>query len=1036
MKFTLSNQKTNLLPLLSLFSVLGIGGLSVGCASTPVKQNHPSAIQTSSFAKRNLASSLDYPGALTSGFRLQEMRPIKEADGVARIFVHEKTGAKLLYLSNNDDNKVFSIGFRTPPHDNTGVAHILEHSVLCGSKKFPSKEPFVELLKGSVNTFVNAMTYSDKTVYPVASRNDKDFKNLMDVYLDAVLHPNIYQNPFTLMQEGWHYELNEKTKELEYNGVVYNEMKGALSSPDRLLGSLLQRALFPHNTYDFESGGDPQEIPQLTPKKFLGFHERYYHPSNSYLYLYGNGNIEEHLSMINDQYLQDFSKKEIPSEIPLEPTFQRPKVVQDFYSINPGDTTQGKTYMSMSYVIGRSTDPEIFLALDILEYLLIDTDSSPLKRALLEANVGKSIEGYWDPTIQQPVLAILVKSTNPDQKTKFQTVLKKTLQDLVKNGIPSKLIEAAINRKEFLLREFETQGTPKGLAYYDKIMDSWLYGGDPLVHLTFEPTLAKIKAQAYSGYFENLISQYLLKNPHRVTVLLQPQPGLDVKKAEITRKRLKKYQSKLKPKELQEIVSKTQELKQRQQTPDTPENLEKIPLLNISDINPQAEKLPIREALENTPPSDQNYKIFHHNVFTNQIGYLSLYFDISAASAEEIPALSLLTEVLGKMNTETKPFQELSTELDTHTGGMSQSIKAFAHKSSLNILQKKYIVQSKVLLTKLPKLITLLDEILLHTKFENASRLKEIIQEVKSRIQDSIISSGHRYAMYRTASYISQTGRLNELATGISYYHFLAKLEKEIEKNPEKVLSNLKQLAQNTFSRTQLTISFVAPEKDFANASSQLHQLADSFPALPNQNFVPLEVQADNEGLMIPSKVQYVVRGADFRKLGFEYSGKMLVANNLISNDYLWNKVRVLGGAYGSWMSVSRPGGFYMISYRDPGLTETFEAYQKAADYLKNIELSPREVTKYILGTISELDLPLTPSSKGSVAMSNHFSGITPMDIQNERNEVLSTQVSELKTLSDLVNQAMQQNYFSVVGNENKIRENQRLFGKIVQVME
>ncbi|MGK5088526.1 insulinase family protein [Bdellovibrionota bacterium FG-2] len=989
---------------------------------------------TLSFQEKGYAmdkhSVRDQVGSVLQGFRLVRVQPGKEVDGIARIYEHEKTGARLLYLSTADDNKVFSISFRTLPSDDTGVAHILEHSVLCGSRKFPSKEPFLELVKGSVKTFVNAMTFPDKTMYPVASRNDKDFKNLMDVYLDAVFFPKVVEDPYILKQEGWRYEADPKTGELSYNGVVFNEMKGVFSSPESVLGRSMMHNMYPSTVYQHESGGLPSAIPTLTHENFVKFYKKYYHPSNSYIYLYGNGNIEEHLRFVNEGFLDQFSKIKPDSTVGVQGAFSKLKEVKETYSINEGDSLKDKAFLALGYSIGKSTDPETVLSMEMLAYLLTGTEAAPLKRALLEAKVGKEIDGDFDGDFLQPVFSITAKSTNANKKTALLDVTEKTLKDLVKNGIDKKLIEAAINRKEFLLREADFRGYPKGLVYNYKVLASWLYEGDPLAHLQFEPVLKKIREKAFSGYFENLIQTNLLGNKHRVLVQLEAKPGLDKKRDEKVRTDLAKLKKSLSPEKLKTIESEGAELQRRQKSPDTAENLAKIPMLELSDLDRKAEVLPIEQSkLAGVP-------FFTHSVFTSQISYLGLYFDTTAVPQELLPYIPLLAEMLGSVDTEKRSFKDLTNELNIHTGGLTYSSVPYSNKDSMQQIYPKFVVSAKALSEKLPKLSELTTEVLLHSRFTDHKRLKEIIEAERSNSESALQSSGHVFASTRTLSYFSNAGKYRELTGGISYYQFLVGLEKNFEKEADRISENLRKVSTLIFNRNTLIMSYTSPEADVVKHRPTLEGFVKALPDSEVKHQVyAYKFSADNEALIVPSKVYFVAQGADFKQLGFSYSGKMRVLRNVLRKDYLWNRVRVQGGAYGAMLEISSTGNFTFTSYRDPNLQETYDIYHKTPEYLATLNIPTRELNKYILGTISELDMPLTPSMKGEKAMAYYISKFTQSDIQKDRDEVLATQVSDLKGYTELVTKVIAKDYHAVVGGKPKIEANKAQFGKVVEVL-
>ena len=965
------------------------------------------------------------------GFRLQKITPVQEINSTALQFVHEKSGARLLYLKNDDDNKVFSISFRTPPHDNTGLPHILEHSVLCGSRKFPVKEPFVELAKGSLNTFLNAMTYPDKTMYPIASRNDKDFINLMDVYMDAVLHPNIYDRPEILMQEGWHYELEKKDDPLTYKGVVYNEMKGAFSSPEQVLFRKIQQSLYPDTPYAYESGGDPDYIPDLTQEDFTEFHRKYYHPSNSYIYLYGNGDIEAHLKFLNDEYLSAFDKMEISSEIPLQEPFARMKRIVEHYPISPGESSRDKTYLSLNYAIGKATDPFLYLAFDILQYLLLDNPAAPLKKALLEAGIGKDVFGSFGSYLQQPSFSIIVKDANESDEKAFVDIAESTLKKLVDEGIDKKLAEAAINNREFKLREADFGSIPKGLVYGIQCMDSWLYGEDPTLHLRFEDTLKQIKKALTEPLFENLIDRYLLKNTHSTLVMVKPKPGLAEEKDQELHEKLQAYKAGLSDEEIDSIINNTRELIKKQSEPDSPEELAKIPMIELSDIDPEAEALPLVEK------DAFGVKVLHHPIFTNGIAYLNLWFDSSALPEELIPYAGLLVNVLGKIGTENFSYEELTKEINIHTGGINYSMQGLALNGRDGEFVPKLLVRSKALIDKLPELLGLLKEIVTGSVFEDTRRLKEIVQETRSRLEMAINQAGNTMAMNRLSSYFAPAGKFAELHSGIAFYHFLCDVEKNFDEKSKELIEKLARTAGLIFRRNSMTAGITLPEQDYASFAGQFADFADSLP-VEKMEPVPLEFReaAENEGLLTPSKVQYVAKGYSFLREGYEYSGSLQVLRTIANLDYLWNRVRVQGGAYGVSVVFTRSGMMLFASYRDPNLRETLNVYDGLAEYLSNFNADEREMKKYIIGTISRVDAPLTPQMKGERSEINYFTGLTQEDIQKERDEILSATAKDIKALARMAADVLKNNYICVLGNETKIKENKDLFNKLVQVFE
>lgn len=965
------------------------------------------------------------------GFRLIEEKEVKEINSKARIFQHEKSGARLFHLENDDDNKVFAISFRTPPENSTGVPHILEHSVLCGSRKFPSKEPFVELIKGSLNTFLNAFTFSDKTMYPVASRNSKDFKNLMDVYLDAVFYPNIYSTPEIMMQEGWHYELENKEDDLNYKGVVYNEMKGAFSSPESILMRKVQESLFPDSPYGVESGGDPDCIPDLTQEYFLSFHKKYYHPSNSYIYLYGDMDIEEQLKFINDEYLKNFDKINVNSEINFQTPFSEEKKLLLDYPISENEKEEDKTFLSLNFVIGKATDKELSMNFEILEHLLLETPAAPLKKALIDANLGKDVFGSFDNSILQPTFSIVVKNSNESKVEEFKKVVFDTLKSLVAKGIDKKLIESSINIKEFQMREAEYDGYPRGLVYAIRCMDSWLYNENPVIHLEYQEIFEKAKKGLKTCYFEDLIQKYILDNTHSSLVIVKPKKGLSEKITEELRKKLSNIKLKLSEEELNQIILNTKKLKDRQETPDSQEVLEKLPLLSLEDIDEKSEKLPTIEK------ESLGIKLLLHPVFTSGIGYINLYFDSRTVPQDKLPYISLLASVLGKVSTENLGYEELSNEININTGGIKFSGDAYAECGDSRVFYPKFVVRGKALIEKLPKLMELASEIITSSKFDDEKRLKELIQEIKSRMEMKMLQRGHTVAAKRACSYFSPIAKYEETLLGLSFYKFISDLECNFQNKASEAIENLKLISKLIFNNNNLLMSFTSEEKDYAAFEKSSQKLLENLSkdALDYKEY-SFEFGALNEGLMTSSKVQYVAKAYNFRELGYKYTGSLQVLKTIVGYDYLWNKVRVQGGAYGAFSNFTWGGNTVFSSYRDPNLKETLKAYDGAYEYVKNFDADQREMTKYIIGTISELDSPLTPSMKGLVADEYYIRHISDEAVQKERDEIINTNKEAIRGLANLIGDITKQNYFCVLGSEEKIKANKEIFGSLINIFE
>lgn len=968
-------------------------------------------------------------GEIYHGFELLEEKDIKDINCVGRLFVHNKSGARLFHLENDDTNKVFSISFRTPPSDSTGLPHILEHSVLCGSKKFPLKDPFIELAKGSLNTYLNAMTFSDKTMYPIASQNEKDFMNLMNVYLDAVFYPNIYNGPETFMQEGWHYEIKNHNEPLSIKGVVYNEMKGAFSSPDQVFFRKIEESLFPDTVYRFDSGGDPDVIPELSYSEFIDFHKKYYHPSNSYIFIYGDGNLMERLEFIDKEYLNKFESTHIESSIQKQTPFNKCKEIVKHYPISEDESNEDKTFISMNYVVGSSTDSEKVLAFTILNYLLLDSPAAPLKKALIDANIGKDVFGSYDSSILQPTFSIIVKNSNEESKDKFISVVNETLNTLINDGINKEAIEAAINIHEFKIREADYGHRPKGLVYNIKGMNSWLYDEAPWHQLEYEKSIENIKTALHSNYFEDIIKEDILSNTHSSLLILKPSKELASKKEQEELERLEKYRKTLSEKEITELIKAKQNLEQYQSKQDSEEDLLSIPLLNLEDINKDVEKIVLNEINQN------GIQILHHPDFTNEIAYITLLFDTKSVPQSLIPYTVLLSSILSNIRTENYSYEQLSNLININTGGIYSKIETYSLNYSDQQFSPKLTVKASALINNLPKLFKILSELLNNTKFDEINRIKEIIAETKSRLEMNIFDQGHIMAAKRVGSYFSPIGKYIEDTSGISYYQFITSLDKRFENDKEEIIGNLKEVFNLIFNSNNALVSFTSEEKDAKDIKTEIVSLIGTLPNSKQERFeYNFDLQPSNEGLLTSGKVQYVAKGYNFKNLGYKYSGNMQVLRTIISLDYLWNKVRIEGGAYGSLANFAKNGNLLLSSYRDPNLAKTIDVYNNIHNYIQNLNIDSREMRKYIIGTISDMDTPLSPSMKGDRATTHYITGVTREDLQREREEILGASISELKQYSALFSEAMEKNYLCVLGNENKIKDNNSKFNNLIRI--
>ncbi|RKJ68927.1 insulinase family protein [Roseburia sp. 1XD42-69] len=959
-------------------------------------------------------------------YELVEEKDLKDLNSKGYLFRHKKSGARISAISNDDENKVFYIGFRTPPADSTGVAHIVEHTVLCGSDKFPAKDPFVELVKGSLNTFLNAMTYPDKTVYPVASCNDKDFQNLMDVYMDAVLHPNIYKREEIFKQEGWHYELESKDAPVTINGVVYNEMKGAFSSPEGVLEREILNSLYPDTSYGNESGGDPQFIPDLTYQDYLDFHSRYYHPCNSYIYLYGNVDIEEKLLWLDKEYLSKYDEISIDSTIKRQEGFDAPAYVSKHYPVASNEPLEDNTYLSYNLSIGTSTDRKLYQAFEILDYALLNAPAAPLKKALILAGIGKDIMGSFDNGVYQPMFSIIAKNANLKDKDRFLEIIQSVLREQAEGGLNKKSLLAGINSAEFRYRESDFGSYPKGLIYGLQMFDSWLYDDSiPFMHLEAGEIFQFLRKQVETDYFEKLIQDYMIDNTHASVVVIEPERGLNARSEEKLTEKLKSYKESLSEDEIEKLIRDTKHLKAYQEEPSSREDIEKIPMLKREDMKKEA--MPFVNEERNC----ENLPVLYHNIFSNGILYLNFLFDICFVSQEDLPYLGILKAVLGYMDTKQYSYGDLADEINLETGGMSASISVYPSIADDTSYEAKFEVRTKMLNDKLPKALELLEEILCHTKISDEKRLLEILSEVKSRLKMSLSSAGNSVSAIRAMSYFSETSLYNDMTMGIDFYRVVAMYEEHFQEKKEELVSKLEDLSKRIFTREGLLLSLTCDEEGYGKLPGCLKKLKEALPlgeGAEKKEKAHLSCEKKNEGFMDASKVQYVSRAGDFKKAGFSYTGALKILKVILSYDYLWNNIRVKGGAYGCGSGFARNGNVYFSSYRDPNLKNTNEVYEKIPEYIRNFSADERDMTKYIIGTISGMDTPLNPNAKGERSTLAYLSHITFEDIQTERDQVISAKEEDIRKLADLVEAVLAQENICVIGNEEKIKEEQELF--------
>lgn len=960
-------------------------------------------------------------------YEVQKEEDLKGIKAKGYLLRHRKSGARVVYIENDDNNKVFSIGFRTPPSDSTGVPHIMEHSVLCGSRNFPAKDPFVELVKGSLNTFLNAMTYPDKTVYPVASCNDQDFQNLMHVYMDAVFYPNIYEHEEIFRQEGWSYQLDSAEDKLKYNGVVYNEMKGAFSSPEGVLDRVILNTLFPDTSYANESGGDPEVIPELTYEQFLDFHRKFYHPSNSYIYLYGDMDIEEKLHWLDQEYLGKYDREPVDSRIRFQEPFaeMQEKVIP--YSIASEESEEDNTYLSYNKVVGTSLDKELYLAFQILDYALLSAPGAPLKKALTDAGIGKDIMGSYDNGIYQPIFSVIAKNANEEQKEEFIQVIEDVLRASVKNGIDTKAIEAGINYYEFRYREADFGNYPKGLMYGFQMMDSWLYDEEkPFIHIEALDTFEFLKKQIGTGYYEELIQKYLLDNPHGAIVIVTPEKGRTARMEAELEEKLQKYKESLTAEEVEAFVQKTQALEAYQSEPESEENLEKIPVLKREDISREIEPIINEEmTLAGVP-------VIFHEIETNGIGYVDVLFDMSLVEEQDLPYVGILQSVLGIIDTERYDYGTLFNEINVNTGGIGTSLELYNDVTNIRekAFKATFEIKGKALYGKLPVAFDMMREILMESKLDDGKRIREILAMLKSRLLMKFQSSGHVTAVLRAQSYASPAAKLKDMTNGIAFYETVSYIEEHFEEEKEKLSEKLIDLSKKLFCGDNMMLSYTAAREGLEGLEEMVEKLKNSLhtrTAEEDKRCV-IHCEKKNEGFKTASKVQYVAKAGNFIDQGVAYTGALQILKVIMSYDYLWQNIRVKGGAYGCMSNFNRIGEGYFVSYRDPNLKRTLDVYDGVVDYLKNFTVSERDMTKYIIGTMSGIDQPMTPASKGERSMNLYMNKVSAEIIREERNQILDAEQDDIRALYKVAEAVLQADQMCVIGGEDKIEEEKELF--------
>ena len=969
-----------------------------------------------------------------TAYELLKTEELKEIQATGYILRHKKSGARVVLMDCDDENKVFQIGFCTAPLDHTGAAHINEHCVLCGSDLFPAKDPFVELAKGSLNTFLNAITFPDKTLYPIASCNDSDYKNLMAVYMDAVFHPNIYKNEKIFRQEGWHYEVSEEG-ELTINGVVYNEMKGSFSSPDTVIDTATRKYLFPDTPYAFISGGDPEFIPELTYEQFLDFHRKYYHPSNSYIYLYGKMDFSERLTWMDEHYLKDYEQADFTGStlISLQKPFEAPRDEVVYYSITPEEEEEDSAVLSWNACLGTPADNKELEALRILDYVLISSVGAVITNTLIEHGIGSDVDGGYDTDTRQAVFSVTVRDAKASLKEEFLRLIRESVEELVREGLNKKSLLAAITKAEFRVREGNYGRYPKGLILALDAMDTWMYDDlAPFERMTREPVFAELRKEVEqgSGYFENLLQKKFLENPHVLILTALPKVGLTEEREERLRLRLAAYKASLSEEELEQIRREEQELKAYQQEPTPKEDLEKIPMIHVSDIKKETEHFPVKEQ-EITLADGRRIRAMTMEQFTSGILYATVRFEIRRIPFEDFGYLSLYQNLIEMVDSPNFSYKDFPDELNIHTGSFGSALTHSVGRDNRVHTELSYTF--KCFYEEIPHALRLMKEQMSGLDFANEKRIRDVMMEIRSSMEQGFLSSGERLAMDTAQSGFLEEKYRSDLTGRVQFYEFLCDLLKDYDAKKEEIRRKMEEMEQRIYFTDSLRITASAEVEGLAAFEQALSEFLTFLPEgegeLSDLSWKRPE-KPETTAFFSASQVNYTAQAGNFLDAGIPYHGAMRVLSSILSYDYFWNRIRILGGAYDSAAYFFRDGTIIFMSYRDPQVRKTFEIYESIPEYIAQYESDERELEKNIIGTISILDQPKNASIKAATGFGLAFRGVTEEERQRERDQILSCSLEDLRRQSKAVEAVIKQGYVSAVGG-TMIREAGDLFTDI-----
>lgn len=961
------------------------------------------------------------------GFRLDRIRKSEETSSTAHYFTHEKTGAQLLFLKNDDKNRAFGIGFKTPPEDQTGVPHIVEHCVLSGSRKYKTREPFMDLLKGSMQTFLNAMTFDDMTIYPISSMNEKDYFNLMGVYLDAVFYPVMYEKKEIFMQEGWHYELNSKEDEITYKGVVYNEMRGAYSSQERQVINSLMTELHQGTTYSVESGGYPYNIPELTYENFLKFHKDHYHPTNSLVFLYGDVDLEKALSLIGDEYLDSFTRSDAKIELNLNENVKGRRTIERFYAGDKDADDKKNAYLAYILNHGNNDDLTDIFMNAILSEILVNSESSPIRRALLEKGIGEDVFGFESDTYFKD-FGIIAKNTDAARLSEFTDIIENTMKDIVKNGFNRDLLLASINKTEFSLRE--SRGSLRGILYFISAMSSWRYGGDPMTSLSYFEEFEKFRKGIDEGLFEKYLNDRLLNSDNSVIAVFRPQSDLFLKKDEKLREDLKAYKASLSEKEIEDLIEENRKLSLYQKTEDSPEDKATIPHLSLSDITKD-----IPEFIYETQEA-ADAKISFHERSTNGISYVTYAFPLEFMKNEEdLFIVSTMSKFLGIFDTKKHSYIDLNNEILKYTNGISAGVGIFGDSKIRQEYSLRFLVTSSAIGNNSEKMSQYIREVLLETLFTDKKRLKEVLTQIKSEMEMNFDFRGNELVMHRVKSAFDLPEYIRENLTGLEYYDRLSDFLSHFDEKADSFIASCEDMYKRVINRKGLDV-FITSEKSMKeNLIKEARETVMSFEDHDEvKETIEFKKHSLKEGITSASGVQYVSTGNNLKDLGFEYDGRLQVLTGLLSNDYLHTRIRAQGGAYGAGIYIDRAGNTVTNSYRDPNLENTVDVYKKIGDFLREGTFTEDDIRDCIIGTMTKFMPPVSSSAVNYIHMGRLYSNVSTDDIMKDLDAALSVTREDIMSFADMMDKLTDGTYLSVFGNVEKINKSKDMFDSVRQL--